>query len=116
MYRNTDMKFKGIKKGHLSRYQPGGLQKIAPFSGCVTCAFSRLINASGRLKYHFCRVTYNLNVSGSFRRTFYLLEVRDINFFCSSLQFIIVLYCINGLVIAALTHCDLFRSIVLPRI
>ena len=29
---------------------------------------------------------------------------------------LIVLYCINGVVIAALMHCDLFRSIVLPRI
>ena len=26
------------------------------------------------------------------------------------------LYCINGVVIAALMHCDLSRSIVLPRI
>ena len=28
----------------------------------------------------------------------------------------VVLYCIEGVVIAALMHCDLFRSIVLPRI
>ena len=29
---------------------------------------------------------------------------------------LVVLYCINGVVIAALMHCDLFRSIVLPLI
>jgi hypothetical protein len=44
-----------------------------------------------------------------------LMYLYCIALYCIAL-YCIVLHCIEGVVIAAQIHCDLFRSIVLPRI